>query len=109
MIINRLIIEEGIDKSDDIFSKNSNLILSDVNSKGKSTFLRLIFYALGYQIPNMKGLDFNQLYTEIHITEKNMKYILKRSGDHLILKNNNSELNFLLPNEHNAMLSYIFQ
>ena len=109
MIINRLIIEEGIDKSDDIFSKNSNLILSDVNSKGKSTFLRLIFYALGYQIPKMKGLDFNQLYTEIHITEKNMKYILKRSGDHLILKNNNSELNFLLPNEHNAMLSYIFQ
>lgn len=109
MIINRLIIQEGMDKSEDVFSANSNLILSETNSKGKSTLLRLIFYALGYQIPNMKGLDFNQLYTEIYLTEKNIDYVLKRNGDHLTLETDASKIDFLLPNDHNAMLSYIFQ
>ena len=65
MIIRELEIEEGlIYQSDDSFSEKRNLIHSERNSRGKSTFLRLLFFSLGYQIPNMKGMNFSGISTE---------------------------------------------
>ena len=57
MEICKLIIQDGVDSSEDIFSKGLNFITSNKNSKGKSTFLRLIFYSFGFAIPNMKGME----------------------------------------------------
>ena len=36
---------------------SKNLIYSKANSKGKTTLLRFILYALGYQIPATEGIS----------------------------------------------------
>ena len=38
------------------FTKNCNLIYSKENSKGKTTLVRFLLYALGYQIPATEGI-----------------------------------------------------
>ena len=55
MIIEKLLLREGMIENLDTFSEKRNLIYSKTNTKGKSTFVRLLFYALGYPIPNMGG------------------------------------------------------
>lgn len=72
MIIKSLELKEtAFDESSDNFSDKRNLIFSKRNSLGKSTFLRLLFYSLGYQIPNMKGALFRKIETKITFEEKN--------------------------------------
>ena len=109
MEICKLIIQDGVDSSEDIFSKGLNFITSNKNSKGKSTFLRLIFYSFGFAIPNMKGMEFDKIYTEIHFNEKEKYYVLKRNGINIALETQGFSHNYLLPNDHISMLSYIFQ
>lgn len=58
MIIKSIYLEESTDKRLIEFSKNSNLIFSDSNSRGKTTLLRLILYSLGFPIPNTKNIKF---------------------------------------------------
>lgn len=71
MLIRSLEIQEGIlNKSNDTFSDKRNLIHSERNSCGKSTFLRILFFSLGYQIPNMKGINFSDISTSIIFEEK---------------------------------------
>lgn len=109
MVIKQLILNEGIDSSCDVFSSKSNLIYSKSNTKGKTTYLRLLFFSLGYPIPNMKGIDFDKIETEIIFDEKDREYTAKRSGDFLQLFVSNEILSFTLPSEHEAFMSYIFQ
>lgn len=106
MIIKKLILKEGIETNSDEFSGGINLIYSSANTKGKSTYLRLLFYALGYPIPTMKGISYNNILTEIVFIEKNNEYVVSREGDTLYLSNN---MSFALPSEHLAFLSYIFR
>ena len=63
MIIEKLLLREGMIENLDTFSEKRNLIYSKTNTKGKSTFVRLLFYALGYPIPNMRGIKYCLLYT----------------------------------------------
>ena len=58
MIIKQLMLKEGLVYSCDSFSNKRNLVFSKTNTKGKTTYLRLLFYSLGYPIPNMKGIYF---------------------------------------------------
>ena len=58
MIIEELKLYEGYEKNLDTFSQKRNLIYSEENTKGKSTYLRLLFYALGYPIHQQKELIF---------------------------------------------------
>lgn len=92
----------------DEFSEKSNLIYSSTNTKGKSTYLRLMFYALGYQIPNMRGVNYNNISTEITFSEKDKEYLVNREGNLLYVKVDDNTMNFTLPSEHLAFLSYIF-
>lgn len=108
MIIKKLILKEGIEINVDEFSEKSNLIYSSTNTKGKSTYLRLMFYALGYQIPNMRGVNYNNISTEITFSEKDKEYLVNREGDLLYVKVDENTMNFTLPSEHLAFLSYIF-
>ena len=39
-----------------VFNKGTNIIYSTKNSVGKTTFLRLLMYSLGYPIPNTRGI-----------------------------------------------------
>ncbi len=109
MIIKRLELKEGTAVSNDSFSENRNLIFSKTNTKGKTTYLRLLFYSLGYPIPNMKGIAFEKVETTIEFSEKGKDYTLMRNGNYLQLSVDSEKLYFTLPSEHEALLSYIFQ
>ena len=63
MIIEKLLLREGMIENLDTFSEKRNLIYSKTNTKGKSTFVRLLFYALGYPIPNMRGIKYEDIIT----------------------------------------------
>lgn len=111
MIIRELEIEEGlIYQSDDSFSEKRNLIHSERNSCGKSTFLRLLFFSLGYQIPNMKGMNFSGISTSIVFEEKEKVFIVRRHGAILDIELEDGTLiTYTLPSQHIAFLSYIFE
>ncbi len=108
MIIKQLVLKEGMVNNIDRFSEKINLIYSLTNTKGKSTYLRLMFYALGYPIPNMKGINYNNIVTEIIFLEKEKIYIVCREGDLLRLNVDDITIYFTLPSDHLAFLSYIF-
>ena len=42
-------------------------IYSNINSVGKSTLLRLLFYSMGYSIPSTKKIRFSKLQTKLLI------------------------------------------
>lgn len=109
MIIKSLKLVEDNDSSFDIFNI-TNLIYSNKNSKGKSTYIRLLFYSLGYQVPSMYGLDFSKVKTEIVIEEKGIIYTLNRNDNFIdsYCENNGLKYTYSLPNEHIALLQVIF-
>lgn len=43
------------------FGDHFNLVFSDENTKGKTTLLRMVLYALGFAIPDMRGITFADL------------------------------------------------
>ena len=59
-------IINGYEKKLFEFGKKTE-IYSDVNSVGKSTLLRLLFYAMGYSIPSTKKIRFSKLQTKLII------------------------------------------
>lgn len=109
MYIKKLVLQEGLFKSYDTFS-NITLIHSNENSRGKSTYIRYLFYALGYQIPSMKGVDYLNVSTELYLDERGKEYCIVRtvSDISVVTLDNNAKSIFSLPTEHNAFLGYIF-
>lgn len=47
------------------FIEGVNVIVSSVNSVGKTTLIRIILFALGFDVKGTKGVDFNQLRYKI--------------------------------------------
>ena len=80
MIIKSFYMKENMVENIDRFSSKRTLIFSKENSKGKSTYLRLLFYALGYSIPQMKNIKFADIQTEILISEKNKEFCVTREN-----------------------------
>ena len=109
MIIEKLILREGMIENLDTFSEKRNLIYSKSNTKGKSTYVRLLFYALGYPIPNMRGIKYEEIITEITFSEKGQTYTAIRDNNLIILFFNNSRIEFTLPSQHLSFLSFIFK
>lgn len=109
MIIEKLILREGMIENLDTFSEKRNLIYSKSNTKGKSTYVRLLFYALGYPIPNMRGIKYEEIITEITFSEKGQTYTAIRENNLIILFFNNSRIEFTLPSQHLSFLSFIFK
>ena len=109
MIIEKLLLREGMIENLDTFSEKRNLIYSKTNTKGKSTFVRLLFYALGYPIPNMRGIKYEDIITEITFSEKGQKYTATRENNLLTLFSENSRIEFTLPSQHMSFLSFVFK
>lgn len=109
MIIEKLILREGMIENLDTFSEKRNLIYSKSNTKGKSTYVRLLFYALGYPIPNMRGIKYEEIITEITFSEKGQRYTAIRENNLIILFFNNSRIEFTIPSQHLSFLSFIFK
>lgn len=93
------------------FDKN-NLIYSEQNSVGKTTLLRALLYALGFNIPNTKNFKFEDCKFELLITsDSNVEYLIKRTASYcyIINKNDNSEQYFSLPANIKELQGIIFE
>lgn len=111
MVIEKLILEESTNTASDSFSRKFNLITSnEVNSTGKSTYCRLIFYVLGYTIPSTEGINFDRVDTTIKIEINGQKLIVKRTSKILSVKSEDGAWSkiFTLPDEHISFIAYIF-
>ena len=109
MIIEKLLLREGMIENLDTSSERRNLIYSKTNTKGKSTYVRLLFYALGYPIPNMRGIKYEDIITEITFSEKGQRYTATRENNLLTLFSENSRIEFTLPSQHISFLSFVFK
>lgn len=106
MIIKKFELNNFIDKEKHItFINDYNIVYSEKNSTGKTTFLRSLLYSLGFSIPNTQKVKFSnyQFLLEIEING-NIKNIVRNKS---FIKVNNVE--FVLPAETNSVLSEIFE
>lgn len=110
MIIKSFYIKEKFVENIDTFSGKRNLIYSKSNSKGKSTYLRLLFYALGYSIPQMKDIKYSDIVTELYFEEKGIEFCATREKNLFWVENftNQEVIYYSLPSEQEAFLAYIF-
>ena len=53
------------------FTPGVNVVFSKKNSVGKTTLLRLLMYALGYPIPNTRGIRFSDYETILTVIGAN--------------------------------------
>ncbi len=106
MIIKKFELNNFIDKEKTInFINDYNIVYSEKNSTGKTTFLRSLLYSLGFSIPNTQKVKFSnyQFLLEIEVNG-NIKNIVRNKS---FIKVNNVE--FVLPAETNSVLSEIFE
>ncbi len=53
------------------FTPEVNVVYSKKNSVGKTTLLRMLMYALGYPIPNTRGIRFSDYETVLTVMGTN--------------------------------------
>ena len=87
---------------------SKNLIYSKANSKGKTTLLRFILYAIGYQIPATEGIgEFDKMSFEINI-ENQKKIIVYREAENVkVLIDGNIAQNYILPLQETELFTLI--
>lgn len=110
MRIESIYIEEGFFKRDIDFTASVNLIHSIKNSCGKTTLLRFILYALGYQIPNTKRIKFDHCNVRIKIwCEDQGELILERENTGILnLIKDEEQKTYVLPDQEDEIHSVIF-
>lgn len=112
MIIKRIKLIEYPEQSEDFLNPKFNLITSNnTNSVGKSTYCRLLFYALGYPVPSTENIKFEKVKTELTILEGEKEFSIMRDSKNLSIKSadNSFSQEYNLPNEHTAFLSFLFE
>lgn len=91
------------------FDEKVNIIFSKKNSVGKSTLLRLLMYALGYQIPNTRGIRFSDYVTVLTIIGAgDEEFILTRNKDFFEVLYKDIETCYSLPVDENKVHSVIY-
>lgn len=83
-------------------------IHSDINSVGKSTLLRLLFYAMGYPIPSTKKIRFSKLQTKL-VLETEKETILSRRDNNISLEIEGVTENLELPRDLYYILGKVFE
>ena len=110
MIFKSIYLKEGLFKRRIDFSKGVNLIHSDKNSKGKTTLLRFMLYALGYNIPNTKKIKFNQCEIELIVeNEKKEEIKLVRNNLPIIqIEKNKKKKVYVIPEQQDELQEMVF-
>ena len=108
MIIQSLTITEGKKTKTYKFSPHANLVHSDDNTVGKTTLLRLMLYALGYQIPNTKNMKFEKCITQVVLTSNGKTFHIKRENEYLLVDDETSTEYYILPTEMNQFHAVVF-
>lgn len=104
-------LKEGLFERVITFSEGVNLIHSAKNSCGKTTLLRFMLYALGYNVPNTRKIKFDKCEVELVITCENVGNIsLLRYNNSTIVAtmNDNIKSTFVLPEQQNDLHKIIF-
>ena len=87
---------------------SKSLIYSKDNSKGKTTLLRFILYALGYQIPATEGIgDFERFNFEIKIINEK-EIIIYRKANSVKVLIGDANYDYIVPSQENELFSLIF-
>lgn len=110
MIFKSIRLKEGFIERKILFSEGVNLIHSKKNSRGKTTLLRIILYALGYNIPNTKKIKFSNCEVELVIDCETRGIIaLLRYNDIAVEVTTGSEKQtFVLPEQQNELHKIVF-
>ena len=95
----KLTIKQGFFQKTVEFSETANIIFSQKNSVGKTTFLRAIFYALGYQIPSTKGIKFEGLEFLLTVESYGNHYTLYRHDSFLSIDDGQNQIDYSLPTD----------
>lgn len=110
MRLTTLIIKQGFFEKTFSFSNKTNIIYSKKNSCGKTTLIRLLLYALGFNIPNTKNFKFECLEINL-ILEHEMLGLIKLTREHreqITLTQNKKITTFSLPGEEKNIHQIIF-
>ena len=110
MIFKSIYLKEGFFERTITFSEGVNLIHSVENSCGKTTLLRFMLYALGYNIPNTRKIKFGRCEVELVIECEIVGSIsLQRySGIAIEVIIENRKRTFVLPEQQNDLHKIIF-
>ena len=107
MKVEALTIRDGVFSKEFKFSTGNNLIHSQKNSVGKTTLLRALLYALGYNIPGTKRFLLDKHEIEcIVVTDNEQRFKLVRTtANYLICDNGQS---YCLPEQADELHSLFY-
>lgn len=106
MKIKSFVLNNFIDKDKKIdFVNDYNIIYSEKNSTGKTTFVRSILYALGFSIPNTHKVKFAEFQFVLEIEIKDKIKIIKRHGSFISI----NHIEYVLPVEIDRVMADIFE
>lgn len=110
MLIKSIYIRNGLFERSITFENGANLIFSNKNSRGKTTLVRLLLYAMGYSVPSTKKIKFEKCFTKIEITldsEKEVTLTRENSYSISVMYDGEEEM-YVLPEQMNMLHSKLF-
>lgn len=89
------------------FSDIANIIYSQKNTAGKTTFLRAMFYALGYPIPSTKGIKFDGMEFWITVASGVKRYKIYRHSSYMSIDDGNEQIDYSLPTDFSEIMTLL--
>lgn len=97
-----------------VFNRGINLLYSRENTKGKTTALRIMLFAMGFVVPDMHDVDFSQMQFKLEIRNNKGEFLVierkfKNSSDTLSICVNGQVKDYGLYSElHSEIKNYVF-
>lgn len=92
-------LKEGFFQKTVKFSEVANIIYSQKNTAGKTTFLRAIYYALGYPVPSTKGIKFDDMEFWLIVESNGNQHKLYRHNTYLSIDDGQDQIDYSLPTD----------
>lgn len=111
MWIKQIEYDGGLDYKGKIIFDRKSIISSKYNKKGKSTLLRVILYALGFEVVRTNGIANLDLKTNIKVLTDDLEEIqIFRNNEKVILEESSSDkkLELHLPEDQEVLQSTFF-
>ncbi|GEM_PF-4724836 len=106
---NSLKIIDGFNHFEYRFDKNNLFFSKEVNTAGKTTFLRILLYSLGFNVSSTRGYRFKNIETILEMSNADSTIVLKRSSfAKIILQIAEFKKTIHLPKERNSLHSMVF-
>lgn len=108
MRIREIYLSEGLFEKRIDFINEVNLIHSENNSCGKTTLVRFILYALGYQIPSTKNIKYEKCIVKcnLELDDGTVLCLIRNNSYSIAVENENK--NYILPEQMNLLHERLF-